>query len=43
MLSSTAEQGPGFTLGKSTGRQRPMVQQVLQNCKNHQDEQQSNQ
>ena len=28
---------------KSTGKQRPMVQQVLQNNKNHQAQQQSNQ
>jgi hypothetical protein len=43
MLSATAEQDPGFTTGKSTGKQRPMVQQVLQNDKNHQEEQQSSQ
>lgn len=43
MLSSTAEQDPGFALGKSTGKRRPMVQQALQNYNNHQNEQQNNQ
>ncbi len=43
MLSSTAEQDPGFALGKSTGKRRPMVQQALQNYNNHQSERQNNQ
>ncbi len=43
MLSPTAEQDPGFALGKSTGKRRPMVQQALQNYNKHQKKQQEQQ
>jgi hypothetical protein len=43
MLISIVGQDPDFAMGKSTGKQRSMVQQDPQKYKSQQDNQQSNQ